>query len=250
MKDIKGFILAAGLGTRLKPWTLHHPKALVPVGGIPMLQRVIHNMIDADITDIVINIHHFGDQIINFISENKSFGINIRFSNESNLLLDTGGAILKAAPLLHDSTVIIHNVDIYTDISIKDLIIYHLDSNTDATLLTSTRYSSRQLLFDSNNMLQGWTNHNTQETIPPAIPEIDKYRQMSFNGIHIINPSVLKWLEEHNTVGPFPIIPQYIAMSKDLKIEAYTPKYDYRWIDIGKQQSLQQAQDMTRKIAH
>lgn len=241
---MKGFILAAGLGTRLKPWTTHHPKALVPVGGIPMLQRVITRMVDAGITDIVVNIHHFADQIIDFINNHGPFGANIYFSDERACLLDTGGAILKASPMLKNDTVIIHNADIYTDIDLKEIISYHLSHNNDATLLTSGRQSSRQLMFDNDNNLKAWINHNTGETIPREIENISELRPLSFNGVHVINPPVIEWIERHCHLNPFPIIPQYVAMSTELKIHGYTPNHDYTWFDIGKQETLQQAHQL------
>lgn len=241
---MKGFILAAGLGTRLKPWTLHHPKALVPVGGIPMLQRVIQNMKHAGITDIVINLHHFGDQIVDFIKSNDCFGVNIAFSDETDQLLDTGGAILKAAPLLLDAPVLIHNADIFTDINLSDLISHHTNSNVDATLLTSPRHSSRQLLFGTDDNLKAWINHKTGERLPVDLDNNDMLRPLSFNGIHIINPTVIEWLKDNKTIEPFSIIPQYISMCDNLVLKAYTPVYEYQWIDIGKQETLKQAQSI------
>ncbi len=243
---MNGLIFAAGIGSRLKPWTDFHPKALVEVGNKPMLQRVIENMKKAGIENIIINIHHMADQIVDFVKSNDSFGINISFSDERDSLLDTGGAIVKASRLINNNDpVMIHNADIYTDLDLTTLIAAHNQSKADATLLTSRRESSRQLLADNDGYLCGWINHSTGETIPEHIDNSEALHQVSFNGIHIINQSVLEWLCKKAPGKAFPIIPQYIAMSRELRISTVIPRYDYTWVDIGKPASL----EMARKIA-
>lgn len=239
-----GLIFAAGLGTRLKPWTDTHPKALVEVGGKPMLQRVIENMLHAGIDRIVINVHHLPDQIRDFVAANHSFGAHIIFSDESSRLLDTGGAVLHASRLIDpDEDILIHNVDIYTDLSLQVLIDRHNQLRPAATLLTSTRKSSRQLVVDSNSRLCGWINHNTGERLPAdADFRAGDYTALSFNGIHIITPSVVRALGAiHSTGDVFPIIPQYVALSPTLDIRCFTPTSEYTWIDVGKLESLEMA---------
>lgn len=242
---MKGFIFAAGIGSRLRPWTDHHPKALVPVGGKPMLQRVIENMLKAGINDIIINIHHMADQITDFIWSNDSFGANIIFSDETDCLLDTGGAIVKAAHIITGTEpILIHNADIFTDLDLSRLISRHIQSTgTDATLLTSHRQSSRQLIFDQDNTLKGWINNNTGKRIPEdLVINHNNDSLLSFNGIHIMTPTAIRWITDNNPICPFPIIPQYIAMSHKLSIKAYTPDFDYTWIDVGRPDSLKMAQ--------
>jgi len=246
-----GLILAAGLGTRLKPWTDHHPKALVKVGGKPMLQHVIENIARADINDIIINVHHMSNQITDFISANNNFGLNIIISDETRQLLDTGGAIVKVAHLLNNNNgpLLIHNADIFTNLNLKELIDHHNDADNDATLLTSVRTSSRQLLFNKTLRLYGWVNNATGDTLPENISiNPDETIQLSFNGIHIINRNVINWLIKHAPTDVFPIIPQYIKMSKKLKIGSYTPSHEYIWTDIGKPDTLEKA-ELSLKIA-
>ena len=239
-----GLIFSAGIGSRLKPWTDLHPKALVPVGNKPMLQRVIENMVAIGINEIIVNVHHFPDQIIEFLDANNNFGINLHISDESHQLLDTGGAILRVASrLLPHDHILIHNADIFTDIDLSMIVKHHLLSNADATLLTSCRKSSRQLVFDHQQRLKGWINNTSDKRIPDTMqidPDNDSLR--SFNGIHVITPSIVKWLLHHPLQGSFPIIPQYIAMSQELSINSFTPDSDYTWVDIGRPDSLKLAQ--------
>lgn len=239
-----GFIFAAGIGSRLKPWTDLHPKALVPVGNKPMLQRVIENMASIGINEIIVNIHHFPDQIIEFLDSNNNFGINLHISDESDQLLDTGGAILRAASrLLSHENILVHNADIFTDIDLSMIVKHHLLSKADATLLTSCRKSSRQLVFNHQQHLKGWINNISDERIPDTLqidPDNDRLR--SFNGIHVITPAIVKWIQNHPQQGSFPIIPQYIAMSQELSINSFTPDFDYTWVDIGRPDSLKLAQ--------
>ena len=142
-------IFAAGLGTRLKPLTNHTPKALIPVGGIPMLQRVILKLKEAGFTELVINIHHFGEQIIEFLQANGNFGVTVHISDERDELLDTGGGIKKAAPFFTgNEPFLVHNVDILSNIDLKALYDFHLHSTNDATLLVSHRQTARYLLYN------------------------------------------------------------------------------------------------------
>ena len=162
-------IFAAGLGTRLRPLTDHTPKALIKVAGKPMLEHVILRLKAAGFDDIVINIHHLGEQIIDFLRDNDNFGINIRISDERDFLLDTGGGIKKAEPLFDGSSepILIHNADILSDIDLKALYQYHTQSGNDATLLVSHRKTVRYLLFDKPSLrLRGWINKDTLQTKP------------------------------------------------------------------------------------
>ena len=155
-------IFAAGLGTRLKPLTDHMPKALVPVAGKPMLEHVILKLIAAGFNEIVINVHHFANQIIEFLKEKENFGITIHISDETDCLLDTGGGIKKAASFFTDGEpFLVHNVDILSNTDLKSLYDYHINSNNDATLLVSSRKTVRYLLFNAQQDLCGWINKDT-----------------------------------------------------------------------------------------
>ena len=182
-------IFAAGLGTRLKPLTDHMPKALVPVAGKPMLEHVIGKLKSAGFDEIVINVHHFAHQIIDFLKAKDNFGIQIWISDESEELLDTGGGIKKAAPYF-DEPFLVHNADILSNIDLKAMYNYHLTSSNDATLLVSPRKTVRYLLFDEGNRLQGWVNKDTLQTKPEGFvyhPEVQK--EYAFGGIHVISPT-------------------------------------------------------------
>ena len=164
---MKAMIFAAGLGTRLKPLTDHTPKALVPVNGRPMLEHVILKLKAAGCTEAVVNVHHFGQQIIDFLHAIQNFGITIHISDERNEFLDTGGVIKKASSFFSGTApFLVHNVDILSDVDLKALYDFHLQSGNDATLLVSPRETSRYLLFDTNIRLCGWLNKLTGQTKP------------------------------------------------------------------------------------
>ena len=148
---MKAMIFAAGLGSRLKPLTDTMPKALVPIAGRPMLEHVILKLKASGFTEIVINIHHFGEQILDFLKENDNFGLTIHISDERDQLLDTGGGVKKARTFFENSNepFLVHNVDILSDIDLKELYDYHLQNGGVATLLASQRKTSRYLLFDT-----------------------------------------------------------------------------------------------------
>lgn len=188
---MRGMIFAAGIGSRLKPWTDNHPKALVPVGGRPMLERVIMKFKAAGIREIVVNVHHFASQITDFLAANDNFGISIKISDESGLLLDTGGGLLHAAHLFKDDEpILIHNADIYTDFPIADMEQQYRQSGADSLLLIDRRNSSRCLYFDSSGMMKGWGNRLTGET-KPADLDTAGLEPMSFGGVHIVTPATL-----------------------------------------------------------
>ncbi|MBR5331940.1 MAG: nucleotidyltransferase family protein [Muribaculaceae bacterium] len=236
---MKAMIFAAGLGTRLRPLTNDRPKALVEVGGVVMLERVINRLKSHGITEIVINIHHFGEKIIDFVKENNNFGIDIHISDERDLLLDTGGGILKAQQWLDgDEPIIIHNADILTDFNLHKMVEQHINNNADATLLVADRKTARYFYIGENNRLNGWTNISTGEVKPAdyVAPNSDKLR--AFGGVHIVSPSIFSELQNYSTEPKFSITPFYIDRCKDLKIMGYTPNEKYQWHDIGKIESI------------
>ncbi|NPD44424.1 MULTISPECIES: nucleotidyltransferase family protein [unclassified Lentimicrobium] len=234
---MKAFIFAAGLGTRLYPYTKSTPKALVPLQGRPMLGHLILKLKSFGMTDIIINIHHYGEQIISYLKENKNFGCNIIISNEREELLDTGGGLKKALNLLeNEEDLLVHNVDILTDFDLNKLINHHQNSNSKVTLLVQNRRTSRYLLFDEHNKLKGWTNIKTRKTKPENI-KVENYKPFAFNGVHVINKSTLPYFNVDNA---FPIIPVYIQMSQSEEISALEIDESF-WMDLGKPEAIDKA---------
>ena len=181
---MQAMIFAAGLGTRLKPLTDTKPKALVEVGGKPLLWHVIHRLRQAGFGRIVINVHHFASQIVDYVHAHDDFGLDIRISNEQETLLDTGGGIRHAASLFDaDSPVLIHNVDILSSVDLKQL--YEAAGDADAALLVSERTTKRYLLFDADDALCGWTNVESGELKGPVADgniEMSGLQRLAFSG--------------------------------------------------------------------
>lgn len=241
---MNAFIFAAGLGTRLKPLTDTMPKALVPVGGKPLLYHVIEKLKSAGIKKIVINIHHFGEMIIEYVKENNNFGIEIVFSDERQMLLETGGAIKHAVDLLGDEPFLIHNVDILSNVDIKALINAHTESNSAATLLVSKRNSTRALLFSSDGNLTAWTNKTTGEVKTPYESiDIATLEEFAFSGIHIFSPRLFKYFGAYPE--KFSIIDFYLNTCKEEKIKAYT-QTNLQLLDVGKLDSLEKAEEYVK----
>lgn len=240
---MKALIFAAGLGTRLRPLTDNRPKALVEVAGRPMLEHVIRHLISYGFTDIVVNIHHFGQQIVDFLRDNGNFGANIKVSDERGELLDTGGGILKARPLLDDGEpFLVHNADIMTDLNLADFYNYHLHHSADASVLVAERTTSRYFVFDSSRRLQGWENVTTGETRPEGFVPSACQLQLAFGGVHVISPTVFDALAGYTDAHKFSITPFYVDMCRRLKIMGYIPDTAYRWFDIGSPEKLAQAE--------
>ena len=180
---MKTMILCAGLGTRLKPWTEKHPKALVPVGGVPMLKRVSDRLIEQGFDEITVNIHHFGDQIEEYIKGDSVLSGKVNISDESVMLLDTGGGILNAESLLgaDDRPFLVHNVDILSNADLRSLMEQHKSSNRHVTLLVSERKSDRKLVFDAEMKLKGWIHQKTGATRPENLEILDSDHMLSFS---------------------------------------------------------------------
>ena len=218
---MKAFIFAAGLGTRLRPLTLDRPKALVEVAGKTMLERTFETLKEAGFTDFVVNIHHFADQIVDYLEKNGNFGCNVAISDERALLLDTGGAIAAARDLLGDEPFLVHNVDIISNLDIRSFVAEGLDGGL-ARLVVSDRQSSRKLLFDSDDCLCGWINLKTSEVKGPAASEPELVaRELAFSGIHLISPEVFGLME--NWPARFSVIDFYLAMCFSRSIKACVP---------------------------
>ncbi len=235
-------IFAAGLGTRLKPFTLSHPKALVTVGGVPMLGRVIASLRRQGITEIVVNVHHFADQIVNYL-RTGDFGVDIRISDESEMLLDTGGGVLKAAPMLRgNDPILLYNADILCNIDLGDMLRHHRTTGADVTLLAQKRDTSRHLCFDNaTGRLAGWVNTTTGESRPKEFIPSDMLTGLAFGGIHIISQKVLDALAVYPDAPKFSLTPFYVDNCSELDIRAYTPHNDIQWFDIGKPETLEKA---------
>ena len=247
---MKAMIFAAGLGTRLKPLTDNCPKALIKVGGKPMLQIVIEQLIKYGFNDIIINIHYLGNQIVDFLQQHQNFGINIVISDESNEILETGGGLWKAKDFFNNKEpFLVCNADILTNINLEKFYQYHLQNNALATLAVRQRNSSRYLLFDDEDVLFGWENIKTEEIkIPRKLSTVDRrlstdyqhpLHEFAFSGYHIISPEIF---QHNHREGKFSMIDWYLDVCKEHTIKAYHHDDDI-WIDIGSQEELAKAND-------
>lgn len=237
---MRAMILAAGLGTRLKPLTDSTPKALIRIKDKTLLELQINKLKSEGFDEIIINVHHFAEQITNYIEENNFFNCKIEISDESNLLLDTGGGLKNASHFFLDKKpFLVYNVDILSNISLKRLMDFHLHSNSIATLAVQDRESSRKFLFDENHILGGWTNEKTEEKIISRNSST-KLRAMSFSGIQIIDPNIFKYFPEKNV---FSLVEFYLTAAKDEKIIGYVHNND-EWIDVGKIKNLSDAENL------
>lgn len=237
----QAMIFAAGMGTRLKPLTDFMPKALVEVGGRPLLYHIVMKLKAAGFERIVVNVHHFADMIERYVEENDSFGMDIRFSDECDNLLDTGGGIRKALPLFDaGSPILIHNVDILSNVDLSAF--YEMSNNNDATLLVSRRKTKRYLLFDDRMSLRGWTNVETGEVKMSkeyAAVDAGDLSMLAFSGIHVINPSALSsCLDE--MPERFGVIDFYLKWCGKHDFKGFV-KEDLNLLDVGKLDTVDRA---------
>jgi len=234
---MKAMILAAGLGTRLKPFTDKHPKALAMVNNKTILQRNIRYLASFEINTIIINIHHFADQIISFIKKNKGFGSNISFSDERDEVLETGGGIKKAAWFFEkqNEPFVVMNVDVLTDMNLNAMISLHQTNKPLATLAVSSRKTSRYFLFNEQNILCGWKNVKTGEE--KISRQSSKYIEKAFSGIHIISPEIFPLIKME---GKFSMVDVYLELAKAHSIQAFDHSGS-RFIDVGKPESILEA---------
>ena len=241
---MQAMIFAAGLGTRLKPLTDRIPKALVSVGGEPLLKRVIFQLKDAGFTRIVVNVHHFSQQIIDYLRENNNFGMDIRISDESDKLLETGGGIKKAWPLFDQTEpILIHNVDILSNVNLQK---FYQNAPLAERLLVSERKTKRYLLFDDTMRLVGWTNIETGEVKSPYSGLNPKdYQMYAFSGIHMVAPSLFPLMEDEP--DKFPIMDFYLRHCDKVRIEGYV-KNDLKLMDVGKQETLKEAEAFLKEL--
>lgn len=233
---MKALIFAAGKGTRLKPFTDHHPKALAKVNDVPLLERNIKYLKGFGITDFVINIHHFGDQIVTFLKKNDNFGCKIEISDESDELLETGGGLIFAKEFLnHGEDFLIMNADILTKINIGDFVSYHKEIKDFATLAVSDRESSRKLLFNDDLVLRGWLNVQTGEQ---RLAEFNKgFKPLAFSGVHCINPVIFDKIKRK---GKFSVMEEYLDLMQTEKIHGFV--HDSILVDVGRPESVIEAE--------
>ncbi len=237
-------IFAAGLGTRLKPFTDTMPKALVPVAGVPMLEILIKHLQKHGIKDMIINGHHFAEQVIEFLKKNNNFGANIAVSDESDLLLDTGGGLKKAAWFFSDNKpFLVHNVDVISDLNYQYMLDTHLDSGSFATLAVSNRKTSRYFLFDNKLQLSGWENNKTGE-VKIVRPNVQKLNRFAFSGIHIINPEIFTFMSQKDK---FSIVDTYLELASTHKISGFAHNPE-NWVDMGKPEELIKAKSILDRI--
>lgn len=231
-------IFAAGLGTRLKPLTDKIPKALVPVAGKPLLEHLILKLKSAGFNQIMVNVHHFPDQIKNFLKTNRNFGIKIAVSDEKEMLLDTGGGLRKAQDFFEDKPFLAHNVDILSNLDISQLMQVH-QSRDLATLVVSRRETTRYFLFNKENKLCGWIHKQTGVIRPPSLLSTTGLSELAFSGIQILSPRIF---ERMDMFPPkFSIVDFYMENCLSESIKAYVPQ-NYQMVDVGKINSLDEAE--------
>lgn len=250
---MNALIFSAGLGTRLKPLTDTLPKALVPIGGKPLLQWQVERLRAAGITNIVVNVHHFADKIIETIEEANGWGCTIQVSDERDCLLETGGGLRKAKDLLlrsdkNQTPILACNVDILSNIDIRSLCAAY-DPHTMGTLVVSERQTQRYLLFDEQHTLRGWTNIATGEVRPSSLNTALEYNQLAFSGMQILNPAIFNHMDAVMAVKgeKFSLIDLYLSLCSEHVFKAYVPS-DYRMMDVGKIDQIAEAERFAQSL--
>jgi len=246
---MKAMILAAGLGTRLRPLTDNRPKALVEVAGRTLLEMALSRLRAFDVREVIINVHHFPDMILAFLKENNDFGMHIDISRE-DVLLDTGGGLKKAAWFFlqdaarSDEPFILHNVDVVSTVDLRRMLRFHLEKQALATLMVQNRQTSRYLLFDEQAMLCGRRSGSDQKT--ELVRSTQQFQPLAFSGIHVISPRLLAMMTEE---GVFSIITSYLRLAaQGEKILAFRAD-EYYWRDLGSPDSILQAAEDLRQHA-
>ena len=244
---MKAMILAAGLGTRLRPLTDNMPKALVPLNGKPLLEYTILKLKAAGFDEIIVNVHHFPEMITDFLHRNHNFDIRIEISDERDELLDTGGGIKNTAGFFDDGEpFLIHNVDILSNIDLKQLYDQHLsDPERLTTMVVSSRNTYRYLLFDEQNRLRGWINEQTGQTKPEEKMDARLFNKLAYAGIQIISPRIFQLMENYDE--KFSIMKFYLEHSSTEKIIGYVQK-DFQMMDMGKIDLLKSGELFIRDI--
>jgi NDP-sugar pyrophosphorylase family protein len=241
---MRAMILAAGLGTRLKPLTNSTPKALIKIKDFTLLELQIKKLVSEGFDQIIINVHHLGDVVKDYLKQNNFFNCSIEISDESEKLLDTGGGLKKASHFFRDGEpFLVYNVDILSNISLRKLINYHLASESIATLAIQNRDSSRKFLFDKNNILCGWMNQKSSENIITRDEQSELF-PYSFSGIQVINPKIFKYFPDKDI---FSLVELYLSAARKANISGYIHNDDL-WIDIGKLENQDRAEKIFEDI--
>ncbi len=270
---MKALIFAAGLGTRLQPYTQSIPKALVAVNGKPLLEHLLLKLKASGFTQVVINVHHFADKIISFLDENSNFGLDIYISDERSLLLETGGGIKHAEALLNDNEpFLVHNVDILSNLNLEEFYESFLASSISvdtplASIVLSDRLTQRYLVFDSSDNLVAWCNTSTGEIKSPfwelcrkpdicndnankEVFNLDKFlldnklHKRAFSGIHVVSPAIFPLMQKWPS--KFSIIDFYLSIADKYNIRSYC-RENFKMVDVGKPESLAQAELFCRE---
>lgn len=248
---MQAMLFAAGKGTRLKPLTDTMPKAMVRVGGEPLIKRVIDKLKASGTDRIVVNVHHFASQITDYLKANGNFGTDIRVSDETDRLLNTGGGLKKAASLFDDTApILIHNVDILSNLNLTRFYQLALDGENgqqaDAVLLVSERKTQRYFLFNDDMQLVGWTNISTGELKTPYENlRVENCRKLAFAGIHVFSPRLFEMMKQWP--DEFSIVDFYLAACANHRIIGYA-KSDLKILDIGKLDTLQHAEEFLKEL--
>ncbi len=233
---MKAMIFAAGLGTRLAPLTDNKPKALVEVAGKTMLQMQIEKLRDAGFNYIVVNTHHFSNLVKDFV-KNNDFGVEIVISDETDLLLNTGGGLKNVKGLFNEGdTFLLHNVDIYSDIDLKEIYNQHRNSDNVVTMAVKHRKSTNYLLFDETDRLCGWRSYKTDSKIISI--EKETYNEMAFSGIYVFNYEIFDLIKND---GAFSIIPELLDIAKTNRIGAWAHDDNFV-LDIGKHEAIKEVE--------
>jgi NDP-sugar pyrophosphorylase family protein len=240
---ITAFIPAAGYGSRLGSLTQNKPKALAEVNGIPLLAHVIRKLTSLGISKFTVNVHHFAELIRDFLKSNEFTNLDIRLSDETDALMDTGGGLIKASRLVDDNcqAILVHNVDILTDINLTEALSAHFSGNHDVTLIVSDRYSSRKLIFDNQMNLTGWINLTTGEELMANGKGNNSKNLMAFSGIHIVNPAIMRKID----IKAIPLTKLYLSLTEHLiRGHTCTPSY---FFDMGKPDDLLTAESFLQQ---
>ncbi|MEI6888968.1 MAG: nucleotidyltransferase family protein [Bacteroidales bacterium] len=229
---MKAMILAAGLGTRLKPITDSMPKALVEINGKTLLEHSIDHLKINGIKEVIVNVHHFPDQIIEFLEKKKNFGLKIEVSDERDELLDTGGGVKKASWFFEGGgPFVVRNVDVLSDIDLGAMLSFHKKQRPLATLAVRNRETSRYLLFNERSEMVGWTNISSGEK-KLSRKDFKRIHPLAFSGIQIFSPSIIPLMNEE---GRFSLINMYLRLCRNNRISAFTDN-DSFWFDAGKRE--------------
>ena len=244
---MKAMLLAAGFGTRLKPFTDNHPKALAEVNSKTLLQRNIEYLQQFNIYDVIVNVHHFAQQIIQAIENNNGWGSNVTISDETDAILETGGGLKRAAWYFkNEENFVLMNTDVLTDLPLNKMILFHEEKQPLATLATTNRETSRYFLFNDEGILCGWKNVKTGEERLPRFPfsahgERVTMRAKAFSGIHIISTKIFDLMTQPDT--KFSMVEVYLSLCTEQRILSFDHSSS-KFIDVGKPESLNIARDL------